>query len=95
VAVAIGKIDALLFALGIFAGSFIFEEAVPYFSAFYHSGSRGALTLPQWLNWNAGIVVFLIVAVALGAFWVSEKCEGPWRLFARTYGERLREEEKQ
>jgi hypothetical protein len=95
VAVAIGKIDALLFALGIFAGSFLFEEAVPYFSGFYHSGSRGALTLSQWLNWNTGIVVFLIVAVALGAFWVSEKCERPWRLYQRLYGKHPHGEEQQ
>lgn len=85
VAAAIGRIDALFFVLGIFLGTLVFGEGVRYFDRFYLSGRRGALTLPQWLDWNTGIVAFLVVLAALGAFWISERSEGPWRVFARTY----------
>ncbi len=85
-AAAIGKLDALFFMLGIFIGIFLFGVGIPHFSKFNLSGARGSLTLPVWLDVNTGIVVLAIVLAALGAFWAAEKCEGDWRLFARTYG---------
>ncbi len=87
VAAAIGKIDALLFIVGILIGTFGFGAAVPRFQKFYLSGALGALTIPQWLNINPGVVAFAVTVIALGAFWAAEKCEGNWRLFARTYGD--------
>ncbi|MBS1858785.1 MAG: YeeE/YedE family protein [Acidobacteria bacterium] len=86
VAAATGKLDALFFIVGIFAGIFLFGVTVPGFEGFNASGSLGALTLPQWLNLNTGIVIFAVVVVAVGAFWAAEMSEGPWKTFARTYG---------
>jgi hypothetical protein len=86
VAVAIGKLDALFFILGILGGIFLFGETVPDFSRFNLSGAFGALTLPTWLNLNTGIVVLAVVLLALGAFWAAEKSEGSWNLFGRVYG---------
>lgn len=93
-AAAIGKLDALFFIAGIFIGIFLFGVTVPGFERFNNSGSFGPLTLPAWLDVNAGIVVLAIVVVAVGAFWTAEKSEGPWQVFARTYG-KLLEREKQ
>ncbi len=87
-AAAIGKLDALFFMLGIFIGIFIFGVGVPDFSRFNVSGALGALTLPMWLDLNTGIVVMVIVLVAVGAFWVAEKSEGPWKVFERSYGKK-------
>ncbi len=89
VAASIGKLDALFFMAGIFIGIFLFGAGEPAFTRFNSSGSLGALTLPMWLDWNTGIVVLAVVLIALGAFWVAEKCEGPWKTFARTYGKSL------
>jgi uncharacterized membrane protein YedE/YeeE len=89
VAAATGKLDALFFMAGIFIGVFVFGAALPGFESFNSSGSLGALTLPMWLNVNATFVILVIALVALGAFWAAEKSEGPWRLFARTYGKTL------
>ncbi|HVP55550.1 MAG TPA: YeeE/YedE thiosulfate transporter family protein [Candidatus Eisenbacteria bacterium] len=86
VAAAIGKIDGLLFIVGILIGIFGFGGAVSHFQKFYLSGALGPLTIPQWLNVNAGVVAFAVAMIALGAFWAAEKCEGKWRLFGRTYG---------
>lgn len=86
VAAAVGKLDALFFIAGIFIGIFLFGATEPAFEHFDSSGSLGPLTLGQWLDVNSGVVVLAIVAVAIGAFWASEKSEGAWHLFARTYG---------
>ncbi len=85
-AVAIGKIDALLFAIGILAGIFLFGVTYPGIARFNFSGALGPLTLPAWLNLNTGIVVLAVVVLALAAFWAAEKSEGPWNVFERIYG---------
>jgi len=90
-ALATGKLDALVFAAGILIGSFIYGEAFPALGEFPDSGSLGTLTLPQWLNWNTGLVALAVVVIAIGAFWVAEKSEGEWKLFERTYGKSLGE----
>jgi len=89
VAAAIGKIDALLFIVGIFIGIFLFGTSVPHFSRFNLSGALGPLTLPMWLDVNTGIVVLAVVVVAIVAFWAGEKSEGKWKVFDRTYGKSL------
>ncbi|HLI61920.1 MAG TPA: DUF6691 family protein [Terriglobales bacterium] len=86
VAIAIGKIDALLFAVGIMAGIFLFGMTYPGISRFNFSGALGALTLPAWLNLNTGIVVLGVVVIAIAAFWAAEKSEGCWNVFERFYG---------
>ncbi len=91
-AAAIGKLDALFFIGGIFAGIFLFGAGLPHFSAFNVSGSLGPLTLPMLFKVNNAVVVFLVVAVAVAAFWASEKSEGTWRLFDKTYGSHPREQ---
>lgn len=88
-AVAIGKIDALLFALGIVIGIFIFGVSFPDIRAFNFSGHLGNLTFPTWLNVNAGIIVLGVVVMAVAAFWAAEKSEGKWNLFARIYGKSI------
>lgn len=88
-AVAIGKLDAALFILGVFLGIFVFGAAVPHFSHFNLSGALGSLTLPVWLNVNAGVIALAVIIMALGAFWAAEQGEGRWNLFRRLYGKSL------
>jgi len=92
VAVAIGKIDAAFFIIGVLLGIFVFGAAVPHFSRFNLSGPLGTLTLPVWLNLNAGIIALAVVLMALGAFWAAERSEGRWNLFGRLYGKSLEKE---
>ena len=93
-AVAIGKLDALFYILGIFGGIFLFGITAPGIAKFNVSGAMGSLTLPVWLNLNTGIVVLAVVLMAVGAFWAGEKCEGKWNLFARVYGKRAKGDER-
>lgn len=92
VAAAIGKLDALFFMAGIFLGIFVFGQELPHFAKFNSSGSMGALTLPLWLDMNTGLIVLAVVVIALVAFWASDRCEGRWRPYDRTYGKFIHEE---
>ncbi len=70
-AVAIGKLDALFFILGVFGGIFLFGVSAPSIAHFNVSGAMGGLTLPVWLNLNTGIVVLAVILMAVGAFWAG------------------------
>jgi uncharacterized protein len=76
VAVATGKIDALVYLIGIIAGIFVFGEAFSLFSDLYSATPLGTLTLPQILNLPYGLVVFLVAMIAIGGFagatWVEK-----------------------
>lgn len=93
-AVAIGKVDALLFAIGILAGIFLFGVTFPDITKFNASGALGTFTIPAWLNVNTGIVVLAVVVLAVAAFWAAEKSEGPWNVFARLYGTHSKGDER-
>ena len=77
VAAVTGRIDGLVFILGVMAGVFSFGEAFPLIKGFYGSGAFGRLTLPQAFHLPYGLVVFLVVAMAVGGFvgaeWVERR----------------------
>ena len=76
-ALATGRIDGLVYALGVAAGVYAVGEVFPLIKPFYESGSLGTLTLPQALHLPYGLVVFLVVLMALGGFaaaaWVERR----------------------
>ncbi len=77
VAASTGKLDAIVYILGIFAGTLIFGELFPVLSDFYNSTSMGTVTIPQFLGLSYGLVVFLVVLMAIGGFagaaWVEKR----------------------
>lgn len=75
VAAATGKIDGIVFTLGVFFGIFLFGETVDSFSGFFNSSYMGRFTLPQWLGLDTGVVVLLVVLMALFMFWGAEQLE--------------------
>ncbi len=72
VAVATGKIDAVVYVAGMIFGIFVFGEMFPFIENFFNSGYMGAVTLPSYFNLSYGLVVFLVVMMALGAFAAAE-----------------------
>ncbi len=72
VAVATGKIDALVYVIGMLFGIFVFGEMFPSIENFFNSTAMGSVTLPQFLNIPYGVVVFLVVLMAVGAFASAE-----------------------
>jgi hypothetical protein len=85
VAAVTGRIDGMVFILGVLAGIFVFGEAFPLLKGFYESGDFGKLTLPQAFHLPYGLVVFLVVVMAVGGFMGAEWVE---RRFAPPAAER-------
>jgi hypothetical protein len=68
-AVATGRIDGLVYALGIGAGTLTFAGLFPLLRGLYLAGSAGAQTLPRLFHLPYGLVVFAVVLMALGGFY--------------------------
>jgi hypothetical protein len=68
VSASTGRYDGMIFILGIFFGIFLFGEAFPWIESFYNSTNMGRVTLPDFLSISYGMVVFLVVLMAVGAF---------------------------
>ena len=78
--IATGKIDALLFAAGMLAGTVVFAELQPRLGSFFTATSLGEATIPRYLGLPYGVVVFAVVRMALGGFYGAIAVE---RLMAR------------
>lgn len=74
-AAAIGKIDAMVFLLGIFLGITFYGEAFPLIEEFSVSGNLGRLFIFDSLGISAGWFAFLLIAVALIAFGITAMIE--------------------
>ncbi len=68
-ATATGRVDGLVYLLGIFAGMFAFAELYPFLKGFYLSGSGEAMTIPGTFGLPYGLVVFAVVLMAVGGFY--------------------------
>ena len=68
VSIATLKLDGIFFFMGLVAGVFAFGETVGLFNEFWNSGFMGRFTLPELLNMEIGVVVFLVVVMALLMF---------------------------
>lgn len=68
VACATGKFDAMVFMGGFFGGLIAFFFAYDGIEKFYLSGDMGRVLVSDWLGVPAGVVVFLVIVIALGAF---------------------------
>lgn len=67
-----GKIDAMVYLVGIMIGIFAFGESFPLVKGFFNSTPMGQITIPQFLNLPYGLVVFLVVLMAVGMFIAAE-----------------------
>ncbi len=75
VSFATGKLDGFVYILGVMFGIFVFGEIFPFITDFYYSTNMGSVTLPQFFHLSYGMVVFLVVIMALGAFAAAEWSE--------------------
>ncbi len=76
-AAATGKIDGIVYLLGVFGGTIVFAEAYPLVKSLHVATPLGQTTIPQYFNLPYGPVVFAVVLVAIGGFagagWVERK----------------------
>lgn len=83
VSASTGRLDGMVFIVGIFFGIFIFGEMYPMLETFYNSTNMGRVTLPEFFGVSYGLVVFLVVAMALGAFAAAQWGE---KVLSKKYG---------
>lgn len=75
VAVFSGKLDGLAVFAGIFAGFIIFGETEPFLDRIINYSPMGNISLYELFHMNYGLLTFLIVIMALVAFWFVERIE--------------------
>ena len=75
VAFVTGKIDGFIFILGVMFGIFVFGEMFPLLEGFFYSTNLGPQTIPSFFGLSYGLVVFLVVVMAIGAFAAAEWSE--------------------
>jgi uncharacterized membrane protein YedE/YeeE len=68
---AIGKIDAMIFTVGMFIGVFLFSEAFPLFEKIYYGGAMGNSMVNEVLGISKGLFALILIVVAIGAFIVT------------------------
>jgi hypothetical protein len=74
-ALATGRVDAMVYALGIFAGTFVYAEVYPAIKGFVNADAMGQVTLPEVFGLPWGLVVFAVVVIAVVGFWGATKIE--------------------
>jgi len=70
-AASIGKIDAIIFVVGLFIGVFLFAEFYPLYEKFYHGSSYGDIKIFDTLGISRPWFIFALVFIALFAFVVT------------------------
>ncbi|NCP20806.1 MAG: sulfurtransferase [Flavobacteriales bacterium CG03_land_8_20_14_0_80_35_15] len=71
-AVAIGKIDAMAYGVGILIGVFIFSEFFSFIQPLFDGSNYGAITLVDTLGISPYWFIFLFSLVAIIAFVISD-----------------------
>lgn len=77
---SIGKIDAMVFVVGLFIGVAIFGLGYNLWDGLYMAGFKGEPKISTSLKLSDGLFVFLVIVIALAMFWVAEIAE---KKFAR------------
>lgn len=76
VGVSSGKIDGIVFLIGMVVGVDVFAGGMPLWGSFYNSSDMGRITLWQYFGTSMETMAAIITVAALGAFvlaWIAEK----------------------
>ena len=72
VAIATGRLDAIVYLLGGAFGIFVFGELFPYISDFFYSTPMGRITLPELFGIDHGIILFAVILLAIAGFTAAD-----------------------
>ena len=72
---SIGKIDALVFIIGLFIGVYIFGAGYNWWDDFYMANYLGEPKVSESLGLSDGVFALILIIVALGMFWMAEWAE--------------------
>jgi len=79
VGAASGKLDAVVFIVGLLLGVLVFAEIYPAIYGFAWSGGLGVQTLPGLLGLPSSIIAIVAIGMALGLFWLAGIAERKFR----------------
>ena len=71
-AVGIGKIDGIVFTIGLFMGIFIFSESFNSLQPLYEEFNLGHVTLDETLGLSPSVIIFAFTIIAILAFFISD-----------------------
>lgn len=74
-AIAVGKIDAIVFIGGIFIGIFIFSELFPFIESFYYAENLGNITIGEVFGISNELFSAIFVVIAIAAFYLTSLIE--------------------
>jgi hypothetical protein len=72
---AIGKIDAMIFIVGLFIGVAIFGAGYNWWDGMYMAKFLGSPKISETLGLTDGVFALLLIIIALIMFWVAEWAE--------------------
>lgn len=71
-AVAIGKIDGIVYTIGLFIGILIFSEMFSFLEPLFEKSNLGHVTLDETLNMSPYWIILIFTIIALLAFFGSD-----------------------
>ncbi len=74
-AASIGKIDGMVFVIGLFIGIAIFTEGYALWEGLYNAKFLGIPKISEFLGLKDGLMALIIVLAALSMFWIGEWAE--------------------
>ena len=79
-AAATGKIDAIVFIIGVMLGifGFIFTYDTLW-ESLRKSGNMGKVNIAQWIGIKEGLYIFLFTVIAIATFWIFQKWQDSWK----------------
>jgi len=79
-AAATGKIDAMVFIIGVLLGifGFIFTYDTVW-KSLRKSGNLGRVDIAEWIGMKEGLFIFLFTLIALASFYVFQKWQDSWK----------------
>jgi hypothetical protein len=72
---AIGKIDAMVYMIGLFIGVFAFSASFDWWKELFYAGFKGSPKISTVLGVSDGVFALLLILVASGMFWAAEWAE--------------------
>jgi hypothetical protein len=72
---SIGKIDAIVFIIGLFIGVAIFGGGYGWWDDLYMAKYLGSPKISEVLGMSDGVFALVLILVALGMFWVADWAE--------------------
>jgi len=74
-----GKIDAMVFLVGVMIGVFGFIFSFDAWKSLRSAGNMGKVNIAEWIGIREGLFIFIFVVIAIASFVVFQKWQDKWK----------------